>query len=383
MACLQSATEPAAGESLPMLLGARRRAPGSPRKLRRKAPAALVIPEESATASGHDVRVKNTFLEGAVPRSPSLERFYRERAVRTCPSKHVGRLTTALLQEAAGLSNGRQPTATVPSPLAAVAEDGLAFGSPLASPYAIQTPCSLHTPRGLGSATQAGWLLSTTPEMVIAGGAPDLGLQYTEASMYHAGYWPAPLPYPGGDASGFAAQQHFDCLGVGSPQVLSLTEALPYDPPATFFAPYQGSSAPAHYADFLSAPLAAAAAAAPSSSAPAAGRPPARPPSEPPAFPSDATPGESSAQPPPPPSGPAPGSSELPSVGSAEHAEGTCKPCAFVHKKGCENGLSCKFCHLCGPDEIKRRRKERLELRKAAMLQAGAAADSTPPSAED
>lgn len=49
--------------------------------------------------------------------------------------------------------------------------------------------------------------------------------------------------------------------------------------------------------------------------------------------------------------------SELPSLGSAAHRDGDCKPCAFLHKKGCENGRMCKFCHLCEPGEKKRRAK--------------------------
>jgi hypothetical protein len=54
------------------------------------------------------------------------------------------------------------------------------------------------------------------------------------------------------------------------------------------------------------------------------------------------------------------GSSELPTVGSAEHQFGECKPCAFFWKQdGCGNGVNCLFCHLCGPDEKKRRQKEK------------------------
>merc|ERR1712176_357735 len=64
-----------------------------------------------------------------------------------------------------------------------------------------------------------------------------------------------------------------------------------------------------------------------------------------------------------PPAGPALGSSELPSAGSAGHAAGRCKPCAFVHTKGCENGIMCEFCHLCEPGEKKRRHKEKLSNR--------------------
>lgn len=59
------------------------------------------------------------------------------------------------------------------------------------------------------------------------------------------------------------------------------------------------------------------------------------------------------------PSQPAPGSDELPSLGSAGHALGECKPCAFLHTKGCSSGAMCKFCHLCDTGEKKRRQKER------------------------
>lgn len=54
------------------------------------------------------------------------------------------------------------------------------------------------------------------------------------------------------------------------------------------------------------------------------------------------------------------GSAEMPTVGSAGHRLGTCKPCAFMHTKGCTNGQECPFCHLCAPGERKRRQKQKL-----------------------
>jgi hypothetical protein len=63
-----------------------------------------------------------------------------------------------------------------------------------------------------------------------------------------------------------------------------------------------------------------------------------------------------------PPSEPAPGSAEMPSIGSREHAGGECKPCAFLHAKGCQNGAVCKFCHLCPAGEKKRRAKLKKEM---------------------
>jgi len=56
---------------------------------------------------------------------------------------------------------------------------------------------------------------------------------------------------------------------------------------------------------------------------------------------------------------PALGSLELPTVGSAGHYTGDCKPCAFFYTKGCGNGTQCEFCHLCPADEKRRRQKEK------------------------
>lgn len=74
------------------------------------------------------------------------------------------------------------------------------------------------------------------------------------------------------------------------------------------------------------------------------------------------------AYPPPPPAGPPapsghpPGGVPLtgiPSIGSAGHASKNCKPCAFHHTKGCSSGVTCRFCHLCGSDEKKTRKKDK------------------------
>lgn len=47
------------------------------------------------------------------------------------------------------------------------------------------------------------------------------------------------------------------------------------------------------------------------------------------------------------------------SMGSAGHDIGLCKPCAFIFKGGCQNGINCKFCHRCDSGEKKRRQKEK------------------------
>lgn len=57
--------------------------------------------------------------------------------------------------------------------------------------------------------------------------------------------------------------------------------------------------------------------------------------------------------------GPVVGSPECPSVGSAGHKHGLCRPCDFVHRNSCRTGAACKFCHLCGPVENRMRKKEK------------------------
>jgi len=72
------------------------------------------------------------------------------------------------------------------------------------------------------------------------------------------------------------------------------------------------------------------------------------------------------------------GSPEMPTIGSVGHWTGTCRPCAFM-ARGCSSGMSCPFCHLCDPDEKKRRRKDKIsfmrELRRWKKDQAVSASN--------
>lgn len=53
----------------------------------------------------------------------------------------------------------------------------------------------------------------------------------------------------------------------------------------------------------------------------------------------------------------------LASVGAALHGTGECKPCAWFWKPGgCEHGVSCGFCHACPEGEIRRRKKEKVQM---------------------
>lgn len=60
------------------------------------------------------------------------------------------------------------------------------------------------------------------------------------------------------------------------------------------------------------------------------------------------------------------GSLECPTIGSQGHWYGTCRPCAFLYTKGCGNGVSCEFCHLCDAGEKKRRQRDKRALFRAA-----------------
>jgi hypothetical protein len=61
------------------------------------------------------------------------------------------------------------------------------------------------------------------------------------------------------------------------------------------------------------------------------------------------------------------GTKELPSVGSAAHYRGACKPCAFAGDN-CRNGTKCAFCHLCMPKQKKRGRWNLKRQRKSSEL---------------
>eukprot|EP00929_Paragymnodinium_shiwhaense_P036247 TRINITY_DN1944_c1_g1_i1.p1 TRINITY_DN1944_c1_g1~~TRINITY_DN1944_c1_g1_i1.p1 ORF type:complete len:233 (+),score=25.39 TRINITY_DN1944_c1_g1_i1:55-753(+) len=47
------------------------------------------------------------------------------------------------------------------------------------------------------------------------------------------------------------------------------------------------------------------------------------------------------------------------SIGSLSHGQGLCRPCDFSHRGGCREGIDCKFCHLCTPQDAKRKKKEK------------------------
>lgn len=58
---------------------------------------------------------------------------------------------------------------------------------------------------------------------------------------------------------------------------------------------------------------------------------------------------------------PQPTDDPLPSPGSAAHGTGACRPCAwFWRPEGCQNGTSCRHCHLCPEGELITRKKAKV-----------------------
>lgn len=67
----------------------------------------------------------------------------------------------------------------------------------------------------------------------------------------------------------------------------------------------------------------------------------------------------------------------LPSVGSAAHGTGECRPCAWFWKEGgCKNGQECRHCHLCPEGEIRQRKKLKQDEMKAKLRSQGDASSA-------
>jgi len=310
---------------LPTLLCSRQLSvPTGPRKIR---PTALEIPEDQFDE--HEatlVCVKNTFIHGGSALvSPSL----RERAVRTCPSRRIGCLAATRIGD---FSHGRDE-AEPPSPA------GLHTPCDIQTPCGMQTPCLIQTPLAEEFVAPWSW-----------GGEPffhDQGLAYIGLASLPQHI----APVATAAQSAVTDLRLADLLDVdrhARPEalVLAAEPALVRQAAASSGELFQPSVLFGQGLPLESPPWFAAAQPVWSSA------PVVVPPS--PSLP-------------PPPPGPALGSAELPSIGSATHSKGSCRPCAFLHTKGCENGLACTFCHLCEPGERKRRQKEKLQQRRAAQ----------------
>jgi len=289
-------------ECLPTLLFSRRKMRAAQHEISLKP---LELCEDSMPLK--DFGVKNTFIDDSLPCSPSLLPFYKERQVQSCPSERVGCLKHCL-------------------------EDIVSVSTemPKATPRARQGAVAFPTPTVEDVAHHLLWPATPCYEESYAGTMAN----YTSIPAAHM---MAPLQYQ--------CVARADCYGssvpvlrndmVGQPAatsgttVVCLSDALLGEPKGI---------AQGYVADLASLRVSDLAADLEAVCALRA----------------------------PPPHGPAPGSAALPSLGSLAHEQGRCKPCAFFRTKGCEIGPTCSFCHLCGPDERKRRRKEKVEQRQVA-----------------
>lgn len=366
-------------KALPTLLTSRPQLPhgckdlvkkGGEAQPERKLPKAYAMP----------IRVHNTFIDTAAERSPSLERFYREREVSTCPSAHIGRFRELFQGAGAGVGVGWETDDETDTQLPSEAHETRsaseaspcnlgragpsrflsladALGPPPPPPYepTLDGQQQLALETGFGDATASAaevpcdsvfgdWCFSWG-EAALASCAPAGGC-FPDASYVSATEMP----------TSFVSATEMPCNGAYGDWHFSWVEALPPQCATASGASAEGVPAgaccPLGAADGMSIdgvwlPTVTGL--------------------EPPVVPE-------------PPSRPAPGSEEMPSVGSAAHAAGGCKPCAFVHTVGCSSGLKCEFCHLCGPDERRRRRRAKMEVRRAEKSSQARKQESTPDS---
>jgi len=287
--------------------------------------------------------VKNTFLESAVQLSPSLENFYQPRAMHTCPSKRSGCITS-LLEEMPCDVNEASTTQTT-------------------TPLAIQTPCSMETLFLHADAFRAHADVQTVCELPVAFSIRAMPTQVVvpheplfggAGVALHAAAPPSPASLLVQRRRGHVRPVLNLADALGSEALLWQQKAGVHLDPQPMMHQLDGFGPGKHLL-----PRSQTVGATTSNIAMNLCAPPSPPP---PPF--ESTFGAHS-HPPPPPAGPALGSEELPSVGSSAHAAGCCRPCAFLHTKGCESGLACKFCHLCGPEVRKCRRQEKLQERRA------------------
>ena len=61
---------------------------------------------------------------------------------------------------------------------------------------------------------------------------------------------------------------------------------------------------------------------------------------------------------------------KAPSKGSALHASGQCKPCAWFWKpRGCSNAEDCSYCHACPAGALKERKKAKVAAIRAGIIE--------------
>lgn len=73
------------------------------------------------------------------------------------------------------------------------------------------------------------------------------------------------------------------------------------------------------------------------------------------------------------------GSKERPTRGSTAHYLGTCRPCTYLLRGDCKDGVFCLYCHLCGDTCAKKQRKQNWDALKRAALQSQERASTVAP----
>lgn len=316
---------------LPTLLASRLtavgHAPDATKKRGRVRP--TLVTEQLPSAADQDIRciVRNTFIEyrGIDLMSPLAEGNRRTREPMTCPASRVGRMNS-LFEDT--------PNTIEFAPLEDIPPSPLPWRETpkTPSPEGALLPAAGQSSLSSDAAVFVPGLCQHYGEAAAAAGTPSLGPlssfvlppAHLGHAMQHQATTPAPPPPP-------------------RPAVpLVLAPALPPAPPLGY-APHTAASDPPCAPPPFS-PRSAARPCLVASSPQQLGTPP--------------------------PACPAPAAADLPSAGSYLHGTGACKPCLFMHTRGCENGLRCSFCHMCEPGEKKRRQKERQAITK--KLVAGA-----------
>lgn len=134
-----------------------------------------LLPKAPPLSPAPALRVRNTFLDAAVQRSPSLERFLEPRLVRSTPTTPSGEQTGSRLQVVTDLDEQALPSYLINTPTESV-RDGLLL-TPRGEAQTWPRPCSpVAQPRGLQPAPQALCLLKAIglqPEEVPAADAAE------------------------------------------------------------------------------------------------------------------------------------------------------------------------------------------------------------------
>lgn len=283
-----------------------------------RAPSEMITAQVRADVSGlpglSGPMVRNTFIDFKQARSPSVERFFEERKVRSSPTSR---------------QLSRQPSCS-----------SFKFGADPEDPFAIVTPTDSVFPTPKHTNAPREPLLSTFPAVQKFDGMPtpdpatEQALPVLRLSQFLADGSPLAADTPADTVASAAARLAYE-LRQGSHLI-----------PRTFGKQLDAGSAAWSTAS-TSAPgsvqlMGVGFASGTASTAGGSGR----------ILGSTELPRELQAS---------MGTVEV-SKGSALHAVGACKPCAFVFQDGCANGADCEFCHLCDPGERKRRKKERRKL---------------------